>query len=75
MYPKADGWGSQAVPETLGAFGNRRDFPADWRGRSGADLAAATGVPDAIFCHPAGFYASAGSREGITALIELALAE
>ncbi len=74
MYPKADGWGSQAVPATLGAFGNRRDFPADWRGRSGSDLAAATGVPDAIFCHPAGFYASAGSREGIEALIAGALA-
>jgi uncharacterized UPF0160 family protein len=75
MYPKADGWGSQAVPETLGAFGNRRNFPAEWTGRSGAELAAVTGVPDAIFCHPAGFYASAGSREGIAALIARALAE
>lgn len=73
MYPKADGWGSQAVPETLGAFGNRRDFPAGWRGLSGAELAAASGVADAMFCHPAGFYASAGSREGITTLIRAAL--
>ena len=73
MYPKSDGWGVQAVPRTLGAFGNRLDLPADWAGHSGAELAAVTGVPDAIFCHPARFYASAGSREGITALIERAL--
>ena len=73
MYPKSDGWGSQAVPEKLGSFDNRRDFPADWLGRSGDELAAVTGVDDAIFCHPAGFYASAGSREGISALIAKAL--
>ena len=75
MYPKSDGWGSQAVPEKLGSFGNRRDFPAEWAGRSGAELAAVTGVQDAIFCHPARFYASAGSRDGISALIAKALAE
>jgi uncharacterized UPF0160 family protein len=73
MYPKSDGWGVQAVPRALGAFGNRLDLPADWAGHSGAALAEVTGVPDAIFCHPARFYASARSREGITALIERAL--
>jgi uncharacterized UPF0160 family protein len=74
MYPKSDGWGVQAVPRALGTFGNRLDLPADWAGHSGDDLAAVTGVPDAIFCHPARFYASARSREGITAMIERALA-
>jgi uncharacterized UPF0160 family protein len=74
VYPKADGWGSQAVPCELGSFENRLSFPADWRGRSGADLAAATGVEDAIFCHAAGFYASAGSREGIVALVAASIA-
>jgi uncharacterized UPF0160 family protein len=74
IYPKSDGWGMQAVPRELGAFGNRLDLPAAWAGHSGADLAAITGVPDAIFSHPARFYASAGSREGITALVERALA-
>jgi uncharacterized UPF0160 family protein len=73
MYPKTDGWGAQAVPRELGAFGNRRDFPSDWAGRSGAELARATGVHDAIFCHAAGFYCSAASRAGIEALIERAL--
>jgi GNAT superfamily N-acetyltransferase len=75
MYPKSDGWGAQAVPEEVGAFGNRRDLPAEWAGHSGEELAAVTGVPDAIFAHPARFYVSAASREGIVALIEQALAD
>src|SRR5205823_3681283 len=73
MYPKSDGWGAQAVPREAGAFGNRRDLPAEWAGHSGADLAAITGVPDAIFAHPARFYVSAGSRAGIVALLGQAL--
>jgi uncharacterized UPF0160 family protein len=73
IYPKSDGWGMQAVPKALGEFANRKDLPAAWAGHSDAELAAITGVEDALFCHTAGFYASAGSREGITALIDRAL--
>lgn len=73
MYPKSDGWGAQAVPREAGAFGNRQDFPAEWGGHSGAELAEITGVPDAIFAHPARFYVSAGSRDGIAALLAKAL--
>ena len=74
MYPKSDGWGLQAVPRQLGAFGNRRDLPAEWAGRSGDELVEVTGVDDAIFCHTARVYASAQTREGITALVRKALA-
>jgi len=74
VYPKSDGWGLQAVPRALGGFGNRVDLPADWAGLGGAELAAVTGVEDAVFAHTARFYASAGSREGIMALVALALA-
>jgi len=74
VYPKSDGWAIQAVPRALGGFGNRLDLPAAWAGLSGAELAAASGVPDAVFCHSARFYASAGSREGVMALVSLALA-
>ena len=73
VYPKPDCWGLHAVPLDLGGFDNRRDLPSEWAGLSGARLAATTGVPDAIFCHAAGFYASAGSREGVLALAERAL--
>lgn len=73
VYPKTDGWGMQAVPKALGAFANRRDLPAAWAGLMDDELAAATGVPDALFAHSSRFYASAGSREGILALAALAL--
>jgi uncharacterized UPF0160 family protein len=74
IYPKSDGWGLQAVPTALGSFENRRSLPSDWGGLPSDELAAATGVGDAVFAHVAGFYASAGSREGITALARLAMA-
>lgn len=73
MYPKSDGWGLQAVPKVAGAFANRRDFPEAWRGLSGAELCEQTGVADAIFCHTAGFYASAQSCEGVLELAHRAL--
>jgi uncharacterized UPF0160 family protein len=74
VYPKADGWGMQAVPVEGGSFDNRIDLPEHWAGLSDVELAAATGVPDAVFAHAARFYASAGSRAGITALAQQALA-
>ena len=72
-YPKSDGWALQAVPRELGTFANRLDLPAAWAGLEGEPLAAATGVPDAIFAHSSRFYASARSREGVFALARLAL--
>jgi uncharacterized UPF0160 family protein len=74
LYPKSDGWGMQAVPRELGEFANRHDLPAAWAGLSGDELAAVTGVPDAVFCHSARFYVSARSREGIAELARRALA-
>jgi uncharacterized UPF0160 family protein len=74
IYPKAEGWGMQAVPRELGAFGNRRDLPAAWAGRSDAELAEITGVPDAAYCHTARFFAAARTRDGIDALAGRALA-
>jgi uncharacterized UPF0160 family protein len=73
VYPKSDGWGMQAVPRALGEFANRRDLPAEWAGLSGDELAAVTGVPDAIFCHGSRFYVSARSRQGIEELARRAL--
>jgi uncharacterized UPF0160 family protein len=73
IYPKSDGWGMQAVPQAAGSFDNRMDLPAEWAGLSDADLAAVTGVDDAMFAHGARFYASAGSRAGVLELAKLAL--
>jgi uncharacterized UPF0160 family protein len=75
VYPKSDGsWGAQAVPVALGTFENRRPLPAAWAGLQAAELAALTGVPDAMFCHSARFLAVARSREGVLALVARALA-
>jgi uncharacterized UPF0160 family protein len=73
IYPKSDGWGLQAVPTAPGSFENRRSLPPEWGGLGSDELAVATGVDDAVFAHVAGFYASAGSRDGITALAKLAM--
>jgi uncharacterized UPF0160 family protein len=74
IYPKRQGFGLEAVPRELGSFENRRDLPAAWGGLEGADLVAATGVPDALFCHAKRFLAVARSRAGVKRLAELALA-
>lgn len=73
IYPKRQGFGLEAVPRELGAFENRRDLPASWGGREGHELAAVTGVEDALFCHAKRFLAVARSHEGIEQLAALAL--
>jgi uncharacterized UPF0160 family protein len=73
-YPKRQGYGLEAVPRELGSFENRRDLPAAWGGLEGADLVAATGVADALFCHVKRFLVVASSHEGIEELARLALA-
>jgi uncharacterized UPF0160 family protein len=71
---KADDWRIHAVPQRLGEFANRKDLPAAWAGLQAEQLAAVTGVPDALFCHTARFLAVARSREGIRELARQALA-
>jgi uncharacterized UPF0160 family protein len=75
IYPKRQGFGLEAVPRELGSFENRRDLPAPWGGLEGADLVAATGVAEALFCHAKRFLVVARSRVSIKQLAELALAE
>lgn len=67
-------WSAQAVPPVRGSFAQRCPFPSAWGWKRGADLAAVSGVPDAIFSHGAGFFACAVSREGAVALCKGALA-
>jgi len=61
------------VPATVDTFEARRDLPQAWAGLQGAELAAATGVPDAVFCHNNLFIAAATSFDGALALARLAL--
>jgi uncharacterized UPF0160 family protein len=73
LVPKSSGWGVQAIPAVLGQFANRLSLPEAWAGLEGAELAAVSGVEDAVFCHAARFLAVARSREGARALAHAAL--
>ncbi|WP_019140175.1 MYG1 family protein [Noviherbaspirillum massiliense] len=64
-----------AVPANPETFEARKDLPAAWAGLREADLAAVTGVPDAVFCHNKRFIAAARSYEGIREMARLALEE
>lgn len=79
LYPESDEAAQRhvlrTVPVEAGSFDARMDLPATWAGLRDAELAAATGVPDALFCHTNLFIAVARSREGALRLAELALLE
>jgi uncharacterized UPF0160 family protein len=67
------GWGAKAVRARRGSMESRLPFPEAWRGKRDGDAAAATGIPDAIFCHNSGFLAVAKSKEGALALAQKSL--
>lgn len=54
----------QAVPMNVEARINRTDFPEEWCGLIDADLAAVSGINDAVFCHRGGFIAGARTLDG-----------
>jgi len=68
VYPRDGMWYCSAVPPERGSFSQRKPLPAEWGGLRDADLAAVSGVRDAVFCHPALFVCGAGSAEGIMAM-------
>ncbi len=75
IYPDKnnDAWAVKAVNVGPQSFALRKPFPEEWAGKQGRDLAEASGVPDAIFCHNARFIAIAKSKEGAMALANKAL--
>ena len=66
-------WNVKAIPPTRGDFGQRVSLPEAWGGLEKAELAKVSGVPDAVFAHPARFICGAGSREGALKMAQLAL--
>ncbi len=67
------GYNWQCVPDTLGGFGQRKAVPTEWKGLSGTELQAVTGIKTASFCHPAGFIGGAGTFEDALALAKSAV--
>jgi len=73
VAPREKGWTISTVREKQGSYASRKDLPSAWAGLSGAELAAETGVKDAIFCHKALFLAAAETRSGILELARQAI--
>lgn len=61
------------VPSAAETFDARKDLPQHWAGLQGEELAAATGVPDAVFCHNNLFIAACKSWDGVLNMARQAL--
>jgi len=61
------------VPSAPESFEARKDLPQHWAGLQGEQLAAATGVPDAVFCHNNLFIAACKSWDGVLDMARQAL--
>jgi uncharacterized UPF0160 family protein len=66
-------WMVDAMPPEPGSFAQRLPLPERWAGLRDADLAAASGVPDAVFVHTRRFVGAARSREGAMAMARKAM--
>jgi uncharacterized UPF0160 family protein len=75
VKPKSVGtnWEVECVRNDVHSFLNRKSLPESWRGYRDGILAEKTGVPDAVFCHNAGFIAVAKSKAGALKLAQMAL--
>ena len=75
VSPASNGnWVVDTMPPEPGSFDQRLPLPEAWAGLQEADLAAASGVPDAVFVHVRRFVGAARSREGALAMALKALA-
>jgi len=75
ISPASNGnWMVDTVPPEPGSFAQRLPLPEAWAGLQNAELAAASGVADAVFVHVRRFVGAAKSRDGALALANLALA-
>jgi uncharacterized UPF0160 family protein len=74
VYPVPNGnWMVDAMPPKPGSFAQRLPLPEAWAGLRGGDLAAASGVPDAVFVHARRFVGAARSRIGAMAMAHRAI--
>ncbi len=74
ISPASNGnWMIDTVPPEPGSFAQRLPLPEGWAGLQGAELAAASGVEDAVFVHVRRFVGGAKSRAGAIAMAQKAL--
>lgn len=76
ISPASNGnWMVDTVPPEPGSFAQRLPLPEGWAGLQGTELAAASGVEDAVFVHVRRFVGGAKTREGAIALAQKTLAQ
>ena len=74
VYPMPAGtWMVDAMPPEPGSYAQRVPLPAAWAGLRDAELAALSGVADAVFVHPQRFVGGARSRAGALAMARQAI--
>ncbi len=66
-------WRAHTVSVSPLSFAPRRPFPSAWAGKRDAELAALSGVADAVFCHNKVFTVAAKTKDGALALARKAL--
>ena len=75
VYPVPGGnWIVDAMPPEPDSFAQRLPLPEAWAGLGQTELAAVSGVKDAVFVHPQRFVGAAGSREGARAMATRSIA-
>lgn len=65
----------QVVPVAADSFDSLIKLPEAWGGLRGEDLTKASGIPEAIFCHPGRFIAGWQTEEETVAAAKAAIAE
>lgn len=75
VYPSEEGdrWSAAMVRKGHDSFEPRAKFPQAWAGLRGQELAAVSGIEDAIFCHKTPYFFVAKSREGVMEAVSKAL--
>lgn len=66
-------WNVKAIPPKRGEFGQRVSLPDAWAGLERSELARVSGIPDAVFAHPARFICGAETRESALKMARMAL--
>ena len=72
VRPAGDAWTCSAIPPERGSFAQRHPLPDAWGGLRDDAFAAASGIGDGTFCHPALFVCGARSLGGAVALARIA---
>lgn len=73
VYPRKNDYELMTVRGNSGE--DRKMLPEAWAGKRNEELAAVTGVEDAIFCHTGRFIAVAGSFDSIMKMAQIAVSE